>query len=63
MIAAINPNLFLYLGDIFEDGTIAEFYNWYGTGNYSYSQFRSITDPTVGNHEYTGNSAADYFDY
>jgi chitodextrinase len=62
-IAAINPNLFLYLGDVYLDGTVTEFYNWYGTGNYSYSQFLSITDPTIGNHEYIGSSAAGYFDY
>ncbi len=63
MIAASNPNLFLYLGDVYLDGTIAEFYNWYGPGNYSYSQLRSITNPTIGNHEYIGSSAAGYFDY
>ncbi len=28
LIASINPNLFLYLGDVYEDGTPAEFYNW-----------------------------------
>ena len=62
-IATINPNLFLYLGDVYLDGTVTEFYNWYGAGNYSYSQFRSITNPTIGNHEYIGSSAAGYFDY
>jgi chitodextrinase len=62
-IAAINPNLFLYLGDVYLDGTVTEFYNWYGTGNYSYSRFLPITDPTIGNHEYIGSSAAGYFDY
>ena len=63
LISSINPNLFLYLGDVYEDGTVAEFYNWYGTGSSSYSLFNSITDPTIGNHEYVGSSAAGYFDY
>jgi chitodextrinase len=63
MIASINPNLFLYLGDVYEDGTVAEYYNWYGTGTTNYSQFNAITNPTIGNHEYVGSSAAGYFDY
>jgi len=63
LVASINPNLFLYLGDVYQDGTFAEYYNWYGTGSTSYSRFNSITDPTIGNHEYVGSSAAGYFDY
>ncbi len=63
LLSSINPNLFLYLGDVYEDGTFAEYYNWYGTGSASYSLFNSITDPTIGNHEYVGSSAAGYFDY
>ena len=57
LISSINPNLFLYLGDVYEDGTFAEYYNWYGTGSASYSLFNSITNPTIGNHEYVGSSA------
>jgi chitodextrinase len=63
LIASLNPNLFLYLGDVYDDGTLTEFYNWYGTGSLSYSHFNSITDPTIGNHEYVGSAAAGYFDY
>jgi hypothetical protein len=63
MIAGWDPNLFLYLGDVYNDGTETEFYNWYGTGSNHYSQFRSITNPTIGNHEYQGFQAPDYFDY
>lgn len=63
IITSINPNLFLYLGDVYEDGTVAEYYNWYGTGSTSYSRLNAITDPTIGNHEYVGSSAAGYFDY
>jgi chitodextrinase len=63
LVTSINPNLFLYLGDVYEDGTVSEFYNWYGTGSTSYSRLNPITDPTIGNHEYVGSSAAGYFDY
>jgi hypothetical protein len=63
LIAGWDPNLFLYLGDVYNDGTETEFYNWYGSGSNHYSQFRSITNPTIGNHEYQGFQAPDYFDY
>jgi Phosphoesterase family/Calcineurin-like phosphoesterase/Bacterial Ig domain len=63
LIASLNPNLFLYLGDVYEDGSKAEFYNWYGTSSTFFGQFRSITDPTVGNHEYLTPDASGYFDY
>jgi len=65
LIASWDPNVFLYLGDVYENGTSTEFYNWYGAENSTfYGRFRSITDPTVGNHEYTsGDGAAGYFDY
>src|SRR5690349_4287416 len=53
LIASWNPNLFLYLGDVYEKGTKSEFYNWYGTSSTFFGRFRSITDPIVGNHEYT----------
>jgi hypothetical protein len=62
LIASLNPNLFLYLGDVYEQGSIAEFYNWYGTGTF-YDRFRTITDPTVGHHEYLTAGAAPYFYY
>ena len=62
----MNPNLTLYLGDVYEKGTPTEFDNWYGLnqpGNTFYGRFREITLPTVGNHEYTGGQAPGYFDY
>ena len=62
-ISSINPNLFLYLGDVYQNGTTAEFYNWYGNGGTNFNEFYGITNPTIGNHEYTGSSAAGYFDY
>ncbi len=68
MIASWNPNMFLYLGDVYDDGTSTEFHNWYGSGSDHLSQFRAITNPTVGNHEYrhiggTQYEAPGYFDY
>jgi hypothetical protein len=64
LIQNANPNLFLYLGDVYEKGSAAEFYNWYGVNGAYFDRFRSITDPTIGNHEYTASSsAAGYFDY
>src|SRR5215213_6886288 len=64
LINSWNPNLFLYLGDVYEKGTQSEFYNWYGTSSTFFGRFKSITDPIVGNHEYTSSeSAAGYFDY
>lgn len=60
LISRFNPNLFLYLGDIYERGSISEVYNWYGL---YFGRFRSITNPTVGNHDYLlGNDSA-YRDY
>ena len=68
MIASWNPNMLLYLGDVYNDGTPTEFYNWYGSGSDHLSRFRSITNPTVGNHEYQHIAsqqydAPGYFDY
>ena len=63
LIASLNPNLFLYLGDVYENGSPTEFYNWYGSPSTYFGQFRAITDPTVGNHEYLTPGAAGYFDY
>lgn len=63
LIASWKPNLFLHLGDVYDDGTYTEFYNWYGHNSQLFSQFRSITNPTVGNHEYVGGKAPGYFNY
>lgn len=61
LIAAGDPNLFLYLGDVYEKGTLTEFQNWYGAP--FFGRFRSISNPTIGNHEYDAGGAAGYFDY
>ncbi len=62
LIQSWNPNLFLYLGDVYEKGSMPEFYNWYRPSAL-YGGFRSITDPAVGNHEYSTPQATGYFDY
>jgi hypothetical protein len=62
-IAAWDPDLFLYLGDVYGKGTTAEFRNWYGAST-RYGRFRSITNPVIGNHEYASDPGpAPYFDY
>jgi hypothetical protein len=66
MIVSWNPNMFLFLGDVYESGTKAEFHNWYGRAGQAASLFgrlRSITNPAVGNHEYSDGAAPGYFDY
>lgn len=62
LISSWNPNLFLYLGDVYENGRPMEFNNWYGLpgAQGSYGQFFSITDPTIGNHEYVGSDISGY---
>jgi hypothetical protein len=60
LIGRWSPNLFLYLGDVYESGSISEFTNWYRR---SFGRFRKITDPAIGNHEYENDLAPGYFDY
>lgn len=63
-IAAWNPNLFLYLGDVYEKGSPTEFVNYYDSGGTLYGRFRAISNPTIGNHEYSFDAqASGYFDY
>lgn len=63
LITTWNIDMFMYLGDVYEDGTYTEFYNWYGIGDQYFGRFRAITNPTVGNHEYTKGVAPGYFKY
>jgi hypothetical protein len=63
-VSALQPDMFLYLADVYEVGSMAEYYNWYGpppgtpgcpgttTGCGDWGQFYSITNPTQGVHEY-----------
>ena len=50
LISSWNPNLFLYLGDVYENGRLLEFDNWYGKPGVAgtYGQFDSIADSAIG---------------
>lgn len=57
-IAAVDPPLFLFLGDIYETGTFAENLNHYGVSNIDHpgqgtlwGAVADTTQPTLGNHE------------
>lgn len=63
MLVGWDPDLFLYLGDVYDDGTLTEFRNWYGGPTAFFGRLRDVTTPVVGNHEYTGNRADGYFHY
>jgi chitodextrinase len=64
LIGSLNPNLLLYLGDVYEKGSPLEFFNWYGSQTNNFGTYRAITNPTIGNHEYSNSlTAAGYFDY
>ena len=62
LISSWNPNLFLYLGDVYQNGRSMEFNNWYGAPGIpgEYGQFYSISDPAIGNHEYVGSDISGY---
>ena len=67
-IAASHPDLFLFLGDIYENGTFTESLNHYGQNSMDggpgtlWGQMGTITQPTIGNHEASKNTA-DWQDY
>jgi fibronectin type 3 domain-containing protein len=63
LIGTQSPNLFLYLGDLYEKGSYTEFVNYYGLNGQLFSAYRSITNPIVGNHEYEGRVAEGYVRY
>ncbi len=63
MINDQSPDLFLYLGDVYDQGSISEFTNWYPL-SFGIPALGPITAPTIGNHEYEATSdARGYFDY
>jgi hypothetical protein len=59
LVARGNPDRFLYLGDVYEDGTAEEFKNNYAP---VFGRFADITAPTPGNHEWP-NHAEGYDPY
>lgn len=63
MMDSWDPDMMLYLGDVYEKGSAAEFHNHYGSGDKVFGRFKDITNPTIGNHEYSLDRAKAYFDY
>jgi hypothetical protein len=59
MVEQRSPDAFLYLGDVYEDGTAAEYAANYATG---FGRMKPITYPTPGNHEW-GKRAEGYDTY
>lgn len=67
-IVSAHPELFLYLGDVYEEGTFAEYRNHYGVssmdvpgGSTLWGELANITQPTFGNHEVHNRPA--FLDY
>ena len=58
LIDSWDPNLMLYLGDVYDQGTATEMLNWYGDAGQRWGRFRDITNPVVGNHEYGAGPGA-----
>ena len=54
-----DPDRFLYLGDVYETGTLADFWRWYHP---RLGALARITMPTIGNHEWD-NRFEGYYRY
>jgi hypothetical protein len=54
-----RPDRFLYLGDVYETGTLREFRRWYHP---RFGALAHITQPTIGNHEWP-NRFSGYYRY
>ena len=64
LMASWKPNLVLSLGDVYAQASPEEFSNWYGENGSYYNKFFNITNPSIGNHEYTSDpNARAYFSY
>jgi hypothetical protein len=68
LIRSWNPNLLLYTGDVYNNGTQAEYYNHYGLSGRLWGRLRERTIPTIGNHEsfykpYGSEDGFGYFNY
>ncbi|WP_299442025.1 DNRLRE domain-containing protein [uncultured Phycicoccus sp.] len=61
-VASLDPNMFIYLGDVYETGTYTEFHNWYGDGD-RFGSLKPITNPVLGNHEQSGGEWPGYDRY
>ncbi|MGK4590900.1 metallophosphoesterase [Amycolatopsis sp. w19] len=61
LIKNMNPQALILAGDnAYSSGTLSEYKNNYDP---YYGQFKAITYPTPGNHEYNTSGASGYFDY
>jgi hypothetical protein len=59
LVRRARPDRFLYLGDVYEAGTAAEFRRWYHP---RFGRLARITEPTIGNHEWD-NRFRGYYRY
>ena len=59
LIGTWTPDMLLYLGDVYNAGSYAEFTNYYEP---TLGRFKDRTNPVPGNHE-TGKQWQGYFDY
>ena len=59
LVRRARPDLFLYLGDVYETGTRSEFRRWYHP---RFGSLAGITMPTPGNHEWD-NRFTGYYPY
>ena len=59
LIRRADPDRFLYLGDVYETGTLRDFRRWYHP---RFGRLAHITSPTIGNHEW-GKRFSGYYRY
>jgi hypothetical protein len=57
LVRRARPDLFLYLGDVYESGTASEFRRWYHP---RFGSLAGITMPTIGNHEWANRFSGYY---
>ncbi len=70
-VVAANPALFLYLGDVYQQGSFVEMLNHYGVSSMTspgaatlWGRLATLTQPTLGNHEVIPvNHFIDWSDY
>ncbi len=60
LVSGFNPNLVLFLGDVYDGGSLDEFANFYGfdPSARTFGRFHAITNPALGNHEYEAELAS-----
>ena len=59
LVRRARPDRFIYLGDVYETGTMYEFRRWYHP---RFGRLALVTDPTIGNHEWD-NRFQGYYRY